>query len=96
VFEYDIDRHIAALKSKGEEEATDQVENIRTEIELCTPFRNDTATLSQLYKMYDVQKVKRDKLEQYSIDYQVEWSILLTIENMKHLVECSIRRQDEK
>lgn len=93
---YSIDRHIASLKNKGEEWAAEQVEAVRTEVEKYRPFKNDAATFSLLTIMMARQKEKRDKFEEFSVDYQLEWSILLIIENMKHLVKVSLEEKNEK
>lgn len=92
---YNIENHIASLKHKGEDWAAKQVDAIRTLVETVTPFDNNLETVVALGMIMYEQKKKRDEFEEYSVEYQLEWSILLIIENMRHLVKCGMEKQNE-
>lgn len=93
---YDIDKHIHALKSKGEDWPVTQIELIRAEIDTGYGFQICNNTLERLNDKIKILRLKRDEYEPFSLDYQREWSILKIIENVRDLIKASLEEKNEK
>ncbi len=88
--QFNIDKHIAMLEHEQELWGAAQSQAVKVRVERIAPFEINQLTINILYNMEKAQKKRRDNFEKYSVDYQVEWSFLLIMENIRKLVELSL------
>ncbi len=93
---YSIHKHIQAAKDKGEESVPEILEYILEQIGIDHEFQTDDTTLELLEELIEDQRELRDTYSRYSVDFQMEWGILCTMQNVRDLVKLSLEGNYEE